>query len=126
MKGKRKSDIERSELPIIYNSDIRGDKIMDFKFDESGLIKKIKKEIEQTVPIEKLLNPTFMKKFAKSSSLEELILKSGLVNSDKEITDEIFKAIPKKDLDKYIRKNTKFSSWQDMLNKAATEYLEKK
>lgn len=83
---------------------------MNFKFDDSRLIKKIKKEIEQTVSIKKLLNPTFMKNFAKSSSLEEFILKSGLVNSDKEIADEVFKAIPKKDLDKYIRKNTKFSS----------------
>ena len=67
-----------------------------------------------------------MKNFARSSSLEEFILKSGLVNPDKEITAEVFKAIPKKDLDKYIRKNTKFSSWQDMLDKAVTEYLEKK
>jgi len=34
---------------------------MNFKFDDSRLIKKNKKEIEQTVSIKKLLNPTFMK-----------------------------------------------------------------
>lgn len=100
---------------------------MDFKWNDSELIENIEKKINQTVPVDKFLNPTFMKSFAKSSSLEEFILKSGLVNPDKEIRwTEVFKTIPKKDLDKYIRKNTKFSSWQDMLNKAATEYLAKK
>lgn len=58
----------------------------------------------------------FMKSFTKSSNFDEFVLKSGFTLKE-------FKLKPNKDLDKYICENTKFSSWQDMLNKAGAEYL---
>ena len=94
---------------------------MDFKFDDFGF-KNIKKELREKVPIKKLFNPMFMKSFTKSCSFEEFIFKSGLVNSNKEVTEVAFKAIPEKDLDKYIYKNNKFSSWKAMCIKAEMEY----
>lgn len=94
---------------------------MNFKFDDSGF-KNIKKEIKKKVSYSTLFNPAFMKSFTKSCSFEEFILKSGLVNSEKEVTEEAFKTMPKKDLDKYICKNTKFSSWEAMRSKAEMEY----
>jgi 5'-3' exonuclease len=94
---------------------------MNFKFDDS--IKKIKKGIKKTkVSYNTLFNPLFMKSFTNSNNFEEFILKSGLVNSDKEVSEEAFKAIPEKDLDKYICKNTKFSSWKAMRTKAEIAY----
>ena len=98
---------------------------MDFKIDDSGF-KKLKrnlKEIKTKVPIKELFNPMFMKEHTKSCNFEEFILKSGLVNSEKEVTVEMLEAIPDKDWNEYISKNTKFSSWQDMGKKACTEYI---
>ena len=98
---------------------------MDFKFDDSGFKKLSKniKEMKEKVPIEKLFTPMFMKRYTKSHNFEEFILKSGLVNSEKEVTPEAFRAILDKDWNKYILKNTSFSSWQAMQEKALKEYL---
>jgi len=92
---------------------------MDFKWYDSELIKKIKEKVGQDVPADKLFNPMFMKSFTKSSNFDEFVLKSGFTLKE-------FKLKPNKDLDKYIGENTKFSSWQDMLNKAGAEYSVKK
>lgn len=98
---------------------------MNFKFDDSGFKKLSKniKEIKEKVPIEKLFSPMFMKRYTKSYNFEEFVLKCGLVNSEKEVTPEAFRAIPDKDWNKYILKNTSFSSWQAMQEKALKEYL---
>ena len=103
---------------------------MDVKFDDSGL-KKLRKKLREmkdlehgkNVPIEELLNPKFMKRYTKSRDFEEFILESGLINSEKPITKEVFEAIPNEDWDEYISKHTSFSSWHDMLEKAGEEYL---
>lgn len=98
---------------------------MDFKFDDSGFRKLSKniKEMKEKVPIEKLFTSMFIKSYTKSHNFEECVLKSGLVNSEKEVTLEAFKAIPDKDWNKYILKNTLFSSWRAMQEKALKEYL---
>ena len=98
---------------------------MDIKFDDSGFKKLSKnlKEIKEKVPIEKLFTSLFMRKHTKSCNFEEFILKSGLVNSDKEVTLKAFEAIQDDDWNKYILKHTSFSSWQDMQEKALKEYL---
>jgi hypothetical protein len=98
---------------------------MDSKFDDSGFKKLSKniKEMKEKVPIEKLFTPMFMKRYTKSYNFEEFVLKSELVNSEKEVTPEEFRAIPDKDWNKYILKNTSFSSWQAMQEKALKEYL---
>ncbi len=98
---------------------------MNFKFDDSGFKKLSKniKEIKEKVPIEKLFTPMFMQRYTKSHNFEEFALKSGLVNSEKEVTLEVFRVIPDKEWNKYILKNTSFSSWQAMQEKALKEYL---
>ena len=98
---------------------------MNIKFDNSGFkkLKKNLKEIKEKVPIEKLFTPMFMKKYTKSCNFEKFILKSGLVNSEKEVTLEALRAIPDDDWNKYILKHTSFSSWQDMQEKAWEEYM---
>ncbi len=83
------------------------------------------KEFEhgKNVPIGEIFTPLFMGKYTKNRNFEEFILKSGLINSEKPITQEVFEAIPDEDWDKYISNHTSFSSWQDMQKKAATEYF---
>lgn len=98
---------------------------MDIKFDDSGFKKLSKnlRELKEKVPIEKLFTPLFMRKHAKSRNFEEFILKSGLVNSDKEVTLKAFEAISDKNWNNYVCKNTIFSSWKAMYKKALEEYL---
>ena len=97
---------------------------MDFKWYGDELIKKINKKFGNITEIE-LFTPSFMRRFTKFGSFKEFILKSGLIDPNKENIKEALKAIPKKDLDKYIRKNTNnnFNSWKDMLKRAYDEYI---
>ncbi len=97
---------------------------MDFKWYGDELIKKINKKFGNITEIE-LFTPSFMRRFTKFGSFKEFILKSGLIDPNKENIKEALKAIPKKDLDEYIRKNTNnnFNSWKDMLKRAYDEYI---
>lgn len=97
---------------------------MDFKWYGDELIKKINKKFGNITEIE-LFTSSFMRRFTKFGSFKEFILKSGLIDPNKENIKEALKAIPKKDLDKYIRKNTNnnFNSWKDMLKRAYDEYI---
>jgi len=95
-----------------------------FKWYGDELIKKINKEFSNITEIE-LFTPSFMRRFTKFGSFKGFILKSGLIDPNKENIKEALKAIPKKDLDEYIRKNTNnnFNSWKDMLKRAYDEYI---
>ena len=97
---------------------------MDFKWYGDELIKKINKKFGNITEIE-FFTPSFMRRFTKFGSFKEFILKSGLIDPNKENIKEALKAIPKKDLDEYIRKNTNnnFNSWKDMLKRAYDEYI---
>ena len=97
---------------------------MDFKWYGDELIKKINKKLGNITEIE-LFTPSFMRRFTKLGSFKEFILKSGLIDPNKENIKKALKAIPKKDLDEYIRENTNnnFNSWKDMLKRAYDEYI---
>ena len=43
-----------------------------------------------------------------------------------EINKEIFEDIPDDDFDKYIKDNTDFQSWKDMLQTSTNEYTKRK
>lgn len=74
------------------------------------------------VSFKELFPNSFMKKYTSFSSMEELLDKSGF---DVKSTED-FKAIPADLLDKYIASNTKFKSWEEMLEKATSQYAMKK
>jgi len=97
---------------------------VDFKWYGDELIKKINKKFGNITEIE-LFTPSFMRRFTKFASFKEFILKGGLIDPNKENIKEALKAIPKKNLDEYIRKNTNnnFNSWKDMLKRAYDEYI---
>lgn len=87
-------------------------------------MEKAAKELEntKTVAFDDLFISTFMRKYTNFSSFDEF-LKNGnfTVNSQ-----EDFESIPDAEMDDHVSKTTKFSSWQNMLNKAVEEYTAKK
>lgn len=96
-------------------------------FDElSKELKKLSKNAkrlhgEHKISFEELFTKSFMEKYTKYSSFDEL-LKAGnfIVNSE-----EDFLAIPDDIFDSHIKSVTTFSSWQDMLDKATELWIEK-
>ncbi len=87
-------------------------------------MKKGAKELKQTknVPLETLFTLSFMRKYTSYSSIYTFIEAGGFsVKSQKD-----FEAIPQDDLDKYVSSNTKFNTWQNMLDEATSQYAIKK
>lgn len=71
------------------------------------------------VSFPELFNSIFMGKHTDHASIEALIEASGY----KVESAEDFKAIPDADWDDFIRKATRFSSWEQMQKTAAEEYF---
>lgn len=71
------------------------------------------------VPFDKLFNSNFLKKCSSFSSFEKL-LDAGNFNIE---SQEDFDAIPLEKLDKHIASVTSFSSWNNMLEQATSEYI---
>ena len=61
-----------------------------------------------------LFNKSFMTKFSKFSSFEELLEASNFVVN----SPEDFKAIPKDKFNSHVKAFTKFSTWEEMYSKA--------
>lgn len=82
------------------------------------------KELERTkqVSFAELFTPSFMRKYTHFSSFGEL-LQSGGFKAD---SQEEFEAIPDEPFDNHIAAVTKFTNWQDMLEKATEQYALKK
>ncbi|MBA7496963.1 hypothetical protein ES702_07572 [subsurface metagenome] len=80
-------------------------------------LKKLNEKNE--IPFSKLFSKTFMLKYTKFNSIQELIDKSEF----KIETQEDFKAIPDDGWDVYIKSTTKFNNWEDMLNTASSEWI---
>jgi hypothetical protein len=76
----------------------------------------------KSVPLGELMPPIFMTENTQFESVEGMF-ESGGFKADNE---EDFKAIPDNELDEFISKNTKFQSWQDMLNSAGEEFIKNK
>lgn len=82
------------------------------------------KDLENTksVTFDELFIPKFMHQYTSFDTIDDLLLAGGFeVNSS-----EDFKLIPDDVLDKHISEHTNFSSWQEMLNSAASEYAARK
>lgn len=83
-------------------------------------IEKNAKELEKTqsISFDILFNSKFMSKHTVFSSFDSLLEAGNYkVNSQ-----EDFEAIPDDEFDTFISSNTKFESWQDMIDTASTEY----
>lgn len=76
----------------------------------------------QEVPLSKLITSNFMRLHTNVSSFDEFLKAGGYQVNSK----EDFEAIPDDEFDAYVRENTKFTSWQDMLQAAVRDYVAKK
>ena len=75
-----------------------------------------------TVSFDKLFTCSFMNKYTNFSNFDDLLYAGNfIVNSQ-----EDFEAIPDKEFDIHISSCTKFSTWEEMLNKATELYVSKK
>lgn len=73
---------------------------------------------EHEVSFDELFTKSFMRKYTKFSTFDELLQAGNFtVNSQKDFED-----ISDDDLDDHVAKTTKFSSWEDMLGKASEIY----
>ena len=97
-----------------------------FEFDFSELEKYFNdignklENLEGDVPFSDLFTPDFMRQYTSFDSIDSLFEAGGFHVE----TEEEFDALPEKDLDQHIAKNTKFNSWKEMLDKAGEIYLE--
>jgi hypothetical protein len=76
---------------------------------------------EHQVPFSELFNSSFMQQYTKYETFEALIEAGGF----KVETPDDFKAIPDNEWDEHIAVTTSFSSWQEMMNQAASEWAKK-
>jgi hypothetical protein len=75
-----------------------------------------------SVPFDSLFTPSFMIEHTQFDSFDGFLDNGGFdVNSEAD-----FEAIPDDVFDEYVRENSSFDSWQDMLNQAGVEYLQAK
>lgn len=76
---------------------------------------------EHKVPFSELFNSYFMQRYTNFSTMEELIEAGGF----KIESAEDFNAIPDQEWDIYIAQTTKFPNWQEMMEKAGTEWAKR-
>lgn len=77
---------------------------------------------QHEVAFSDLFAESFMNEYTNFSTFDEFLTAGNFtVNSQ-----EDFEAIPDNDMDNHVSETTKFSSWQEMLNKAGEEYTLKK
>ena len=90
---------------------------MKIKFDFKELDKKLE-SLSGNVPLDELLNSNFMRKYTQFQTAQEFADTSSFEFSNIESIDS-------NDLDKFVSAHTKFTSWQEMLNHAAAEWIQK-
>lgn len=90
---------------------------MKIKFDFKELDKKLE-SLSGNVPLDELLNSNFMRKYTQFQTAQEFADTSSFDLSNIESIDS-------NDLDKFVSAHTKFTSWQEMLNHAAAEWIQK-
>jgi hypothetical protein len=88
-----------------------------------SLEKKLKElknmKTKEKVSFDELFNEKFMIKYTNFNSINELMVKCNISTEDDLTTNFDL-------LEKEIKHNTKFSSWEDMKHTAAQEHIKKK
>lgn len=72
------------------------------------------------VPLSDLMDPEFMEENSSHSSIDEFLNQFNLPSADD------FKSIPPKELDEHVKRETNFSSWEEMLKAAAARFFARK
>lgn len=82
------------------------------------------KELGNTkhIPLGELFTAPFMQKYTNFASIDELFTAGGFNAT----TQEDFENISEIELDQHIAASTKFTSWDDMLSEATSQYVSKK
>lgn len=86
--------------------------------------KKLQKKIDQVSgekSLETIFSESFMRKYTEFNNIQEFFDKSPF----KIETQEDFDNLDQAELDKYVRKFTRFGSWAAMKQKAGEEYFAK-
>lgn len=73
------------------------------------------------VPLSQLMTPTFLRACSQFSTVDELFQASGF----KIESGEDFKAIPEGEWNAFIKANTSFDGWKQMLESASAEWTKK-
>ena len=81
-----------------------------------------KLEGRQSIPFNDLFTPSFMRKYTRFSSIDALLEAGGFQAN----INEEFDAIPQESLDAHVSRTTKFKSWEDMLQEATEQYIQRK
>lgn len=81
-------------------------------------------EASNTVPLQDMFAPEFMRTYSSFEDFDSFVLASGLING--ELTQQAFEAMPDEKWDTWVREETSFQSWPVMLDKASQEWLERK
>ncbi|MBR1453234.1 MAG: hypothetical protein IJ593_01100 [Lachnospiraceae bacterium] len=99
---------------------------MSIKFDFKGFqklqndLKKISKKVNKSsISFDKVFTSKFMKINTPYSSFDDMMQAGNFDIS----SSEAFENIPDKDLDVFISKNTKYKSWQELLDDAVSQYI---
>ena len=99
---------------------------MEIEFDMSGM-QELRKKLEELdgehqVPFEEMLTDKFISDNTNYSSLQEMLEKSCIkIESTDDLED-----IPDNQRDDFIRQNTTFDIWDEMLSKAWEEWIKHK
>lgn len=98
----------------------------DFKEFENYIsnLEKWEKEVKKDngVPFNKLFNRDFMKRYTRFMTIDKMFENSGFkINSQ-----EDFENIPDDEWDNFIKNNTSFKNWNQMINKASEVYFNRK
>ncbi len=94
-------------------------------FDEFGKhLNKMQKGLEELgntnyIPFNELITDSFVRKNTNYSSVDELIEKSGFQIE----TQEDFDNVPEENWNKFISENSKFKTFQGMIDSAGEEYV---
>lgn len=101
-----------------------------FTFDTSGFdelqneLKQLQKKAEsldgKSVSFYEMFPSSFMKKYTNFQDIDSFFDASGF-NAN---TNEDFDKIPESELDSFVATNSKFSSWEEMLNVATELYFD--
>lgn len=94
------------------------------KIDTTGL-KKLEKNLKSVdgthnYELQEILNPTFISKVSKYSNVEDFLGACGIKTADD------FKAFPQDKFDDFVKENTKFKNWEEMITEASQELIAKK
>lgn len=99
---------------------------MSIKFDFKGFqklqndLKKIEQKVKNpSISLNEIFTTKFMKTNTPYGSFEDMMQAGNFDIS----SSEAFEKIPDKDLNIFISKNTKYKSWQELLDDAISQYV---